>query len=180
MASRWNLLWVLPWMVVSVLAVEFLVWLPIFLVGLVLFWPLLWLCPIVPKESTINMGQPVLAFKWAWANELWGNHEDGLNPDWWAAKGGTPWTWYLRNPVCNARFWPIISTLPSPGTRFIGSDQIAPGCRFIAWAGPYAGFRWEGKVWGVWFGWKVSPADQLGCADYRRFGLGIAMQLLRE
>ena len=184
MASRWNILWTIPWGLASWLAVEMGIFLPVFLVGLVLFWPLLWLCPIVQKESTINVGQPVSAFKWGWANELWGNHEDGLNPDWWAAKGGTPWTWYLRNPVCNMRFWPIVSTFPSASVRWIGNVAAVPPDGtpgwFLAWQGGYVGFRWQCVSCGVWLGWKLNPKDAaVTPSDYRIHGLGTACQLMR-
>jgi hypothetical protein len=184
-SSKVNLLWVISWMLLSSLAAELLVFMPVYLLGLLVFWPLLWLCPRVQLESHVNAGEMVTAFKWTWVDELWGNFEDGLLPAWWAQKGGSMWTWYLRNPVCNMRFWPIVSTLPARSVRYVGtvanvpSDGV-PGW-FIAWQGGYAGVLWQCKRWGIWWGWKVNPRDAQVDAphDYRYSGLGLAAQLMR-
>ena len=180
MASRWNLLWVLPWMIVSTLVVEICLFLPLYLLGLIVV-------PIASRHaarvwcpSLMDPSYQIQAYANPILNELWGNHEDGIEPkfDWW---DGSAWQWYLRNPVCNMRFWPLISTRPSWRTRYIGSSRVEPGCRFIAWSGAYAGVRWEGKSWGFWFGWKINPRDAffVPADDYRCWGLGIAMQVMR-
>ena len=175
MASRWNLLWALPWMIVSVLAVEVMIFLPLYLLGLVVVPCAARWANKTERVSVVN-GSLILAYKDPLLDEMWGNHEDGLAPT-----GFTIWSWFIRNPCCNLRFWPLISTRPSADTRFIGSQEIAPGCRFVAWAGPYVGCRWEGSKYGVWVGWKINPRDSWQTAtDYRVHGWGIAVQLLRE
>lgn len=175
-ASRWHLLWAIPWAIVSTLVVEIVAFMPLYLLGLLVVPLASRYAPRTQRPSRIDPARMIET----WANpvldELWGNHEDGIRFETWDV-----WAWYLRNPVCNMRFWPVVSTLPGPGTRFVGSPEIAPGCRFVAWRGPYAGFRWEGKRWGVWFGFKVNPRDSrfVPDNDYRRWGLGTACQLLR-
>ena len=190
MSSRWNILWAAPWGLVSWLVVELLVFAPVALAGLLLLPALLLWAPIAQAESRVNAGVQVEAFAWAWANTLWGNMEDGLSPAWWTTQCGaaaptwrTRMTWFLRNPVCNMRFWPVVSTLPELAqVRWIGTDLIppdgTPGC-FLCWQGGFVGFRWQCRSWGVWAGWKVSPADRAGCEDYRRFGIGTAGQVMR-
>jgi len=175
MASRWNLLWALPWMLVSVLAVEILVFLPLYLLGLVVVPCAARRALKTERPSRVN-DSLVLSYRSPALDALWGNWEDGLAP-----AGFTIWSWFQRNPCCNLRFCPVISTRPSAATRFIGSREIAPGCRFIAWAGPYVGCRWEGRKYGVWLGYKINPRDAWQTAtDYRVHGLGIAVQILRE
>jgi hypothetical protein len=176
MASRWNLLWAVPWMVVSALTVEAAVWLPLYLAGLVVV-PLASRLADKTERPSKLYSRLILCYKNRILDELWGNHEDGIAPDGW-----TVWRWFLRNPVTNLRFWPVISTKPASSTRWIGSPAIEPGCRFIAWNGPYVGCRWEGSKLGFWLGWKVNPRDavEIPTDDYRRWGIGIAMQVLRE
>ena len=178
------------WGLVSWLAVELLVFTPLFLAGGLLLPVILRVCPIVQVPSTVNAGQMVEALGWRWANILWGNLEDGLSPVRWTTQCGTSaptWrtrlTWYFRNPVSNMRFWPWISTFPKASVMWIGTldhipDDGIPGW-FLAWQGPYTGFRWQCCTWGLWIGWKLNPADRNGCTDYRRFGLGTAAQLMR-
>ncbi len=148
--------------------------------GLILF-PVLLLTPIQTVESRVNVGEQILVFKWAWAQALFGNWEDGLSPSWWT---GTRYGFFVRNPVSNMRFWPIVSTLPSTGVKHVGTAAEVPADGtsgwFMAWQGGYVGFRWECASWGIWIGWKVNPRDALPDAprDYRYSGLGTACQLL--
>ena len=183
MSSRWNILWAAPWGLASWLAVELLVFLPLFILGLILMPALLRFAPIVQVESRVNAGAQIEAFRWVWAQTLFGNWEDGLLPLWWSQQGGTRYGWFVRNPVCNLRFWPIVSTLPSPSVRWVGNVAAVPADGtpgwFLAWQGPYVGFRWQCGTWGVWLGWKVNPADRNGCTDYRRAGIGTACQVMR-
>ena len=183
MSSRRNLLWTIPWGLISWLMVEVVVFVPLLLLGLVLLLLLFKWAPIVQAESRIDAGQQIEAFRWRWAQTIWGNWEDGLLPAWWAQQGGTRYSWFVRNPVCNMRFWPIVSTLPSKNVNWVGSVSAIPADGvsgwFVCWEGPYVGFRWQCRSWGVWLGWKVIPTDANGCFDYRRFGLGTACQFMR-
>ena len=179
--SKLNLIWLLPWMLITWAAVELLVWLPLFVLGLAAVPLMLRAGLITERESWLNQGQQVIAFRWSWADELWGNHEDGLCPAWWAQKGGTAWTWYLRNSISNMRFWPVLSTRANRNTHFRGSTEIAPGCRFVAWTGPYVGLRWEGARWGIWLGWAVNPRDasEVLTSDWRAHGYSVVAQVFR-
>lgn len=191
MKSKLNLLWALPWGITSWLLVELLVFTPIFLVGLVLMLPLLLAAPITLAESRVNAGQTIAVFEWSWAQTIWGNWEDGLAPAWWIATMPTApmwwirYQWYLRNPDCNMRFWPLVSTLPSPDVEWCGPLTEVPASGvpgwFVAWQMPYVGFYWACSTWGIWAGWKLNPRDAQPNAptDYRYFGLGTACQLLR-
>lgn len=189
--SRIKVVALFVWMVISFLVVEVFVFLPLYIVGVLAFKVAMQFADITISESRINKGQDILVFRnWA-LNEWLGNHEDGLNPEWWAKLGGTPFTWFLRNPVCNMRFWPIISTRPNAEkTWFIGSldrvpDNDAETGWFFCGRGPYCGALYQGKRLGCWFGWKVNPLDRrigrLGgpSLDYRFYGIGIASMVWR-
>ena len=174
-ASRWNLLWAMPWMLITWLPVEVFILLPLYLLGL----PTVALASRFAKREqgvSVVTGGSIIQ----WANPIldeWiGNHEDGI-----MVPGYTPWTWFLRNPVCNMRFWPVISTRPSLHTHYVGtaSEIGLPGW-FVAWAGPYVGFYYQNAAWGLWLAWKINPRDARPDApkDYRSFGLGTACQRL--
>jgi hypothetical protein len=175
------------WMLISWLAVEVFVFLPLFIVGAITFPVFYHYAPLHLVESRINEGQFVLAFQWAWLDEWLGNHEDGLLPNWWSKEqNGTPYGWFIRNPVSNMRFWPYISTLPDPTkVQWIGSLDHIPSDNtkgwFLCWQGPYTGFYWQGASLGVWLGWATSPRDSRPDAprDYRWFGLGTKAQIWR-
>ena len=183
MSSRWNLLWAAPWGLVSWLILEVILFTPIFLLGLVLdpFW---W-APQGPGLSRLNAGQTITVFKWALVQALFGNWEDGLCPAWWSEAGHGEYSWFLRNPVCNMRFWPVVSTLPKPTVKWCGTLNEIPAAGvpgwFVAWQGPYVGFYWACASWGLWLGFKTNPRDfQVDAPrDYRYAGLGTACQLLR-
>ena len=168
------------WGILAFLAVEVCVFLPLYIVGIPMAWCASRWVPMVPGPSRIFPERQILAYRWRWIDWWVGNYEDGAAPEGWTA-----FRWFLRNPVCNLRFTPIISTVPGPDTRRVGSvDEIppdgAPGW-FLAWRGPYVGFRWQCRTWGVWLGWKVNPRDARFIApdDYRRWGLGTACQVMR-
>ncbi len=174
---RWPL--IAAWGLVSWLVVEVLIFLPLYIIGLPLAW---WAQDggrVIEVPSRLYPERTVRAYANPVLNWWIGNYEDGIEPE-----GYTPFRWFVRNPVCNLRFTPIISTLPSTATRWVGSvDAIppdgAPGW-FIAASGPYVGFRWQCRTWGVWLGWKLNPADARGTPnDYRKFGIGTACQIMR-
>ena len=167
------------WGLVTWLAVEVCIFMPLYLVGLpVAYAAQLW-APKVLAPSRLYPDRTITGYQWAWLDAWIGNWEDGIAPE-----GYTALAWFMRNPVCNLRFAPVISTLPSLHTLYVGNVATippdgSPGW-FLAWAGGYVGFRWQCSSWGVWLGWKINPADASGpCTDYRRFGIGTACQLLR-
>lgn len=172
------------WLIVSFLVVELCVFMPLYLAGILVF-PLAYrYAGKVYRESNINTGYWVLTFKNPILNEWLGNHEDGLLPSWWVQeRDGSAYGWFLRNPICNMRFWPVVSTLPSKRTSWYGNLIGIPSDNrkgwFLAWQGPYTGFWWQGKARGCWFGWAVNPADFLGTNDYRSHGLGLKSQIWR-
>ncbi|HUW11530.1 MAG TPA: hypothetical protein VM537_17495 [Anaerolineae bacterium] len=167
------------WGLVSWLAVEVVIFLPLYIFGLPLAWWAQDGARTVEVPSRLYPERAVLAYANPILNWWIGNYEDGVAPE-----GYSPFRWFVRNPVCNLRFTPVISTLPSPDVDWVGSvGEIPPDGTpgwFLAHAGPYVGFRWQRTTWGVWIGWKINPRDAAGpCNDYRRFGLGTACQLLR-
>lgn len=166
------------------LFVEIFIFLPLYLVGMVVFPIAYHFAALKIEPSFINKGQYVLAFRNRVLNEWLGNREDGLLPGWWQKeRNGSAYGWFLRNPVSNMRFWPYVSTLPSKDTKWVGTLDYVPQDAtrgwFFAWHGPYSGLFWQGKRFGLWLGWKVVPADRNGCNDYRKYGLGIATMLWR-
>lgn len=177
------------WLIISFLFVEIVVFLPLFLLGLVVFPVAYHFAGIKVTESRVNKGQYILAFRNRVLNEWLGNHEDGLLPGWWQKeRNGSAYGWFLRNPVSNMRFWPYVSTLPSPETKWVGTlDRVEnePGW-FFAWAGAYSGFCWNGKRLGLWVGWKINAIDRrIGTLDappkdYRYYGLGLACMIWRN
>ena len=179
--SRWNLLWALPWMVLSFLLVEVLVWLPLMLSGLVVMplalrWAETYDAPsrLWPDKVARYFRNPIL-------QELYGNWEDGLCPQWWKDVQGTPWTWFLRNNISNMRYWPVISTRANLATRYIGDDEIRPGACFVAWSGGFVGFRFEKWGWGIWAGMAVNPRDahRIDPLDWRSFGYSTVAQIFK-
>lgn len=177
----------LLWLLISWLAVELLLFLPLYLVGVLTFPIFYHYAPMKFAESRINRGEYIIAFKWGWLNEWLGNHEDGLLPNWWLKeRDGSAYGWFLRNPICNIRFWPFVSTIPSHKTQHVGSlfykpDAHVPGW-FLAWHGAYHGFFFQTKGWGIWIGWKINPRDGwfINSSDYRCKGLGPVCQFWRS
>lgn len=195
MSSRWNIIWAAPWGTVSWLIVEFLVFMPIFILGLVIVPVLYFICPFAQAESRATFGEQITIFAWPWAQALFGDWGDGICPLWWiqrqqgeGATVATKWTLYtyfLRNPIGNMCYLPIVSTLPSQNVRWCGTLNEVPADGipgwFIAWQGEYVGFYYANTSWGIWLGWKLNPrdAEQNAPKDYRYAGLGTACQLMR-
>ena len=183
--SSLNLLWLLPWIIVSWALFE-LLWLVLFIPGAILF-PLAYrFAPTEQKPSMFGTG-PILGFRWKWLDLWLGNYEDGLAPELWAKESnGTAYGWFLRNPVTNLRFIPFLSTTPDPSrVRWIGNDWVwetrdSVRHGFVCWQGPYGGFRIQGAKYGVWLGFKVRPRDASGVADYRTWGISMACQFLKS
>ena len=172
------------WMIVFFTLVQCIVFLPVFLFGLFTF-PAWWRW--APKEEFLSSmtGEHDTRFSWAWLDELLGNHEDGLLPAWWITEdAGTAYGWFVRNPVANMRFWPVVSTLPQPNNvRWIGTIDHVPSSKetgwFYCWQGAYSGLLIQRGSWGLWLGWKTNPRDALMIKDYRWAGLGTTLQLWR-
>jgi hypothetical protein len=166
------------WGLVTWLLVEVFVFLPLALAGLPVAWLAGRYAERVTYPSRVWDGLWVTGYKNATLNAWVGNYEDGI-----IQPGYAPLAWFIRNPVSNLRFVPVVSTLPSMKTSFVGSTTKVPvdGASgwFLAWANGYVGFRWQCATWGVWLGWKVIPNDAFGpVSDYRKSGIGTACQLL--
>lgn len=174
------------WGIISFLAVEAFVFLPLYLVGLPVAFFAQSSASTEVVDSMVFQGRRIVAYKNRLLNWWVGNYEDGIDPefDWWSQKN-TPFKWFLRNPVCNLRFTPIISTKPSVDTKHVGTSVSLPKDGepgwFLCWSGWYVGFRYQNTKWGVWLGWKVIPLDATHVAsdDYRRSGIGLAAQFMR-
>ena len=183
--SRWNLVWAVPWGLATFIIVQGLVFLPIYLIGLVAVPLLVRWGATVQRPSIMPINPPATCWANPIADILWGNKEDGVMGDpHWQENGGTIMGWFLRNPVTNMRFWPIISTKPVPSkVHFFGMNRFPedgePGWCF-AWQEGYIGFRWQNASWGIWAGWAVNPKDSEGPPDdWRAFGYGVVLQVLR-
>lgn len=180
-----HLIWVIPTGIVFFLLVEVFIFLPLYILGLVLLPYCLWFGNwTIDERGLYHLQNRVL-------DELFGNFEDGLNPLWWAkanpGKNGpySAYLWFIRNPVTNMRHWPAISTLPKKTVMWVGNvdevpDDKTPGW-FIAWQGPYAGFFYQTERYRLWLGFKTNPRDARENAphDYRYDGLGLASQFMR-
>lgn len=178
----------LAWTIISTLIVELLIFTPLFLMGIPALGIALSLAPTDMQDSIWDPSFKRIAFKWKWLDAWLGNYEDGLCPPWWDLEcEGSNWTkrmkWFLRNPVTNLRFCPIISTKPKPDSvGWIGDDYLAPDGVpgfFVCWQGLYGGIRWQNAKRGIWFGWKVIPTDRFGVHDYRLKGIGISCHYYR-
>jgi hypothetical protein len=173
------------WLIMFFTLTEVIIFLPVFLFGLLTFGAWYRWAPKEPFTSSMT-NEAATKFKWAWLDELLGNHEDGLLPVWWITEdAGTAFGWFVRNPVANMRFWPVVSTLPDPAkVGWIGTLDHVPGPKetgwFYCWQGAYSGLLIQRASWGLWVGWKTNPRDQHAIRDYRWAGLGTTLQLWRS
>jgi hypothetical protein len=186
-SSKWNLLWAAPWLTFSWLAVELFVFIPLFILGLPVLAVALKLAKIESRPSITPWKADVLAFKNPVLDWWLGNKEDGLCAMWWRRDHPTwsgwrlGWSWFVRNPLTNLRYAPIVGTVPRPARiRFLGADDEPdwdhPGwC--LTWDGPYSGFVWQTAKFKLWIGWKLLPQDRFGILGYRQYGVGPAAQL---
>lgn len=167
-------------------AVEVIVFMPLYAIGLVAF-PIAWRLAsrVIRNDARIVIDDKRrLAFKSRVLDAWLGNYEDGLLPEWWKNEhNGTAYGWFRRNPVTNLRFIYPFGVLPNPskvgwaGTKEDNDNK--PGW-FMAWQGLHTGFQWCSKTWKIWMGWKVLPLDRYGIpSNYRRFGIGLAAQIER-
>lgn len=169
------------WGLVAFTIVELVVFLPLFLLGIPLAWWAAGHADTRMGPSRIWPARMVKVYVNPILNWWIGNDEDGITTEGFPS----PFRWFLRNPVTNLRFTPALSLLPDPErVRFVGAEAIPPDGVpgwFIAWQGPYVGFRWQNRAWGIWAGWKINLRDAQGVPadDYRRFGIGTALQLMR-
>lgn len=173
------------WGLAAFLVVEICTFVPLYLVGIPAAWLASRYARSVPVPSRIYPDRLITAYANPIMNWWVGNYEDGISVFGYSVVG-----WYLRNPVTNLRFVPVISTLPSPNTHWVGTLNEVPADGvlgwFLAWSGPYVGFLWQWKtpvfsVTGIWIGWKINPRDAfyIPADDYRRSGLGTAFQIMR-
>jgi hypothetical protein len=180
-ASRWNLVWAIPWMVLTFILVQALVWLPIFLLGVLVVPALQRWGSTVQRPSLMPWKPPVDHWANRWADALFGNPEDGVKGDLpWQEGGGTVYGWFLRNSVCNMRYWPLISAKANLNTRFVGVGNVNdPGARFVAWTGFFVGAQFPFLGREVWIGWAVNPRDATALypeSDWRCYGYSTVAQ----
>jgi len=172
------------WGLITFLAIEVFVFLPLYLIGIPLTIAASRYARIKVVPSRLYPERDIIAYSNQVLDWWIGNYEDGLDPEfeWWDSSK-TALDWFLRNPVCNLRFVPIISTKPDPlRVRFIGTlDEIPhqnrPGW-FLCWQGGYVGFFYQNESWGIWLGFKVNPRDARYVLpdDYRNWGIGTVAQ----
>lgn len=185
-----ELLWAIPTLIITYLLVE-AIWLVMFIIGLVLIIPAIkW----APKEDAIEPewavvvpeywpnGMPMTRWKWRWLDEIIGNHEEGILPSWWKDHGGTILSWYIRNPVTNMRFWPIVSTKATPDVRWCGTSDGTKDGWFVIHHKWFVGWWWRQPTWKIWVGFKLMPFDAIPSdrrKDYRWYGCGVGCQFIR-
>jgi len=108
---------------------------------------------------------------------LFGNDEDGYDPNWYRILHPTwgvfkrRWVWAaFRNSVNNLRFIKVLNPPPQ-------MDKIQYrrwGNLYFIWQGIFCRFVYIGKT-GTWYtlGWKYWTIDAaLPCKDIRKFGVG--------
>lgn len=153
----------------------------------ILGWPLMWMfgIPLARLEISPITGLPILnPPRWMW---LWGNDEDGLDPEWyrvanptWSAnKRMMIWSCW-RNSVNNIRCVKWLHPAPVPSRIRVhrwGDD-------WLCWQGPFSqlrfGYTWRGKPYVLNCGWRYYPYDALGVDpnDWRCWGTGFRWSVL--
>lgn len=151
---------------------------------------------MAPSRDPLVAGEiPVWAARWLFP---FGNDDDGIDypafvngrpsgsrpgSRWWRLK------WYLRNPVENLRYLPILGFRPDVARiRARGNCNVTPD-----YDGPLTGLRWsyvwQGAYAGLWLrmparwafriGWKLIPADVRGISQFdgRAPGMPFAFQI---
>lgn len=164
----WGLL---TWVGYNLISVLILQTLGYFLVPLVIL--------LRRKEISYVTGKEIInAPRWLW---LWGNDEDGLDPDWYrtATSGWNKyvrmWVWAAwRNPVNNLRFLKPLHPPPVIGKVKYESYKVRGYTIWFIWQG------WATRLviitpsnkW-LTVGWKYWIDDAtVECTDWRRFGVG--------
>ena len=188
--SNWNLLWAAPWLLLSWLTVELLVFLPLLILGLPASALALRYADVELRHSILPSKAPVLAYTNTILDVWLGNREDGVIAAWWRRDHPTwsDWrlgfTWFVRNPVTNLRYIPIIGLVPSPShIRYMGADTEPEWSRpgwCLTWQGPHSGFVWQTSKFKLWIGWKLLPQDRVRITGYRKYGVGPVAQLRRK
>ena len=173
----------LVWGSIAFVVVESLVFLPLYILGLPLAWAASRWAQRDTGFSVVTPSRAIITYKNKLLDWWVGNREDGIWPEYARELGLSVFGWFIRNPVTNLRFTPVISTLPRPEKiRYVGSSSMPEDgvpVWFICWQDPYVGVLWQNESWGIWYGWKVKPEDRNGVPGYRRCGIGIACQLMR-
>lgn len=115
--------------------------------------------------------------RWLW---LWGNDEDGYQPDWYAAAHPQWSAWRrmyiwaaIRNSVNNLRFVRALHPPPNPA-------------RYRTWRRGVVTLIWQGwasrlivneRTWWLAIGWKYDPDSEP--AYWQQFGCGFGIRLKR-
>lgn len=115
---------------------------------------------------------------------LWGNDEDGYDPEWYAERQAhwsrfkRRYVWAaIRNPTNNLRFIRRLHPAPrADKVRAVRGDNW-----YLCWQGPFSRFVFTGKKREYSIGWKYRPDDVLGVdpMDHRLFGTGFGVKVKR-
>jgi hypothetical protein len=143
---------------------------------------------VVPFAILFGHNQPDItgtktiysAPKWLW---LWGNQQDGYDPEWAVNTIYKGWPVFLRryswaawrNKSSNKRF--ILWLHPAPEPERIGFIQGRNW--WICWQGWAHNWQWVRKKSWTEIGWRYEPKDAQGVAetDWRQYGCGVAFRL---
>lgn len=170
-----RLLWSIFTFVVYQLAV-----IPLWILG----WPLMWMLgiPLAHVEKSPITGMPIInPPRWMW---LWGNDEDGLDPDWYKEANPTwgplrrmmVWSCW-RNSVNNLRCVKWLH--PAPVAEKIQVHYW--GENWLCWQGVFAQLRVRLGKYVFNCGWRYYPYDRNGVdpADWRCWGTGFRWSVLK-
>ena len=176
--QSWKLLYRVPWSVLTWFLHELCIFLPLFIIGLVLV-------PIAYLFGTERDQFQNLHFKLRKLMWLWDNDEDGIDGHtWWAdqnvgkSQWGLVWSWYLRNPVNNLKYIPYFNPIITNPlhNQYIGTamDNLledtnprAENQWFYCWKFPHWGFYYynydfsKNTYTKFFIGWRIRPQDDI-------------------
>lgn len=120
------------WGLITFALVEVCIFLPLYILGTPVAYCASRWAPTKEVPSRLYPERTILAYRNAILDWWVGNYEDGCKPvfDWWHGSG---FQWFLRNPVTNLRFTPILSTLPSANTQWVGTLWEVPMDKAPGW-----------------------------------------------
>ena len=179
------------------LAVELLVFLPLYLLGALVVPVLAAMHAWTLRPSKKYRDRLVYAWQGGWLTWIWGNEEDGVQGAEWYRIAHAKWShsrlarnWFFRNPVNNLRYLPLVTVpLDARKIKYRGNCQHTQDIHkdgwswFVCWQGVYANVfaaRWvRGKLFYFRAGWKTEPKDTAGIPadDYRAGRGGIVFHL---
>ena len=187
-SSRWNLVWAVPWLLVTWLLFEVCIFLPLLLLSFPTLALALCFAPTESVTGKMDSHLQITQFKNRFLDAWLGNYEDGICPPWWAERQvgksiwWQRWTWFVRNPLCNLRYAPILGApAVASRVRWVGMEEAVEGVPgyFVAWIGGHVGTICLTDHWKLWIGWKIKPEHRFGHFEYLSHGIGVTAQLRR-